>query len=87
MDSHLGIGVRMMGIFRRKARDPLDTRTRGLRFTEKLLPVFGPAQVGDSTKPIRPVTDAEAARDALMQESLERVVASDGTVYFVERTS
>lgn len=75
-----------MGIFRKKQHTHDDARTRGMRFTEGLLPVFGPAQIGDSTKPIRPVTDEEAARETEMLQHLERVENPDGSVYFVERT-
>jgi hypothetical protein len=75
-----------MGIFKKKKHDTTDTRTRGMRITETfILPIYGPAQIGDSTKPIRPVNDEEAAREADMQERLERKVAADGTAYFVER--
>jgi|GEM_PF-3231973 len=60
-------------------------RTRGLRLVEKFLPLFGPAQVGDSKRPIRPPSQAEQERQDSLTATLERKVAPDGTVYLVER--
>lgn len=74
-----------MGIFGKKQKAKNAQKTRGLRMTEGLLPVFGPAQVGDSTTPIRPVSDEEAARSAELNATMERKTAPDGTVYLVEK--
>lgn len=60
-------------------------KSRGLRFTEGLLPVFGPAQVSDPTKPSRPDTDAERQRETDLRTQLVRVTAPDGSTYVVER--
>lgn len=76
-----------MGLFgKKKKTQSSDSRTRGMRITEGLLPIFGPAQVGDSTAPVRPVTDAEAARSAEVENNLERRVAPNGEVYYVARS-
>lgn len=58
-------------------------KTRGMRMTEGLLPIFGPAQVGDSTTPVRPASDAERQRDAALRTELTRVVGPDGHSYVV----
>lgn len=60
-----------------------DTRTRGMRMTEKFLPIFGPAQVGSSTAPVRPPSEAEVSRDATLRTELVRVVGPDGSSYVV----
>lgn len=66
-------------------RKPKDTsrKTRGMRLTEGLLPVFGPAQVGDSTAPVRPPNAAERQRDVTLRTELTRVVGPDGRSYVV----
>lgn len=74
-----------MGIFSKKKSAGEVHKSRGLRMTEGLLPVFGPAQVGDSTTPIRPLSDEEAARSAELNATMERMTAPDGTVYLVEK--
>ena len=61
-------------------------KTRGMRITEGLLPIFGPANVGDSTAPIRPPSEEEVARDQEIVEQMQRKVAPDGRVYLVERS-
>lgn len=60
-----------------------DGRTGGLRITEGLLPIFGPAQVGDSTAPLRPASEAERSRDRALRTTLTRVVGADGKSYVV----
>lgn len=76
-----------MGLFGKKKKTASsDSRTRGMRFTEGLLPIFGPAQVGDSSAPIRPVSEEEAARNAEVESNLERRVAPNGEVYYVARS-
>lgn len=62
---------------------PANGKTRGMRLTEGLLPVFGPAQVGDSTAPVRPANAAERQRDATLRTELTRVVGPDGHSYVV----
>ena len=75
-----------MNIFRSIKAKKQAHKSRGMRMTEGLLPVFGPAQVGDTTAPIRPVSAQEAAREASLESTMERKVAADGSVYLVERT-
>ena len=65
------------------ASDPPDGRSGGLRITEGLLPIFGPAQVGDSTAPLRPASEAERSRDRALRTTLTRVVGADGKSYVV----
>jgi hypothetical protein len=65
------------------AADHPDGRSGGLRITEGLLPIFGPAQVGDSTAPLRPATEAERSRDRALRTTLTRVVGADGKSYVV----
>ena len=65
------------------AADHADSRSGGLRITEGLLPIFGPAQVGDSTAPLRPATEAERSRDRALRTTLTRVVGADGKSYVV----
>lgn len=60
-----------------------DARSGGLRITEGLLPIFGPAQVGDSTAPLRPASEAERSRDRALRTTLTRVVGADGKSYVV----
>ena len=60
-----------------------DGRTGGLRITEGLLPIFGPAQVGDSTAPLRPASEAERSRDRALRTTLTRMVGADGKSYVV----
>lgn len=61
-----------------------DHRPAGMRLTEKrLLPIFGPAQVGDSTAPLRPASEAERSRDRALRTTLTRVVGKDGKSYVV----
>lgn len=63
---------------------PSPDATAGLRLTEKsLLPIFGPAQVGDSTAPLRPASEAERSRDRALRTTLTRVVGKDGKSYVV----
>ncbi|MDM8083709.1 hypothetical protein QUV83_02885 [Cellulomonas cellasea] len=57
----------------------------GMRVTEKLLTIFGPPQLGDSTAPHRPVSAEERERDQDLRTQLERVVGPDGHSYLVER--
>lgn len=60
-------------------------RQRGLRFTERfLLPVFGPAQVGDRTRG-HAASAEDREREAALRTTLERVVGPDGRSYMVER--
>lgn len=59
------------------------TRPAGLRLTEGLLPIFGPAQVGDSTAPVRPPSEAERGRDSELRTTLTRMVGADGRSYVV----
>lgn len=54
-----------------------------MRITEGLLPIFGPAQVGDTTAPLREVTEAERGRDTALRTELTRVVGPDGHSYVV----
>ncbi|WP_093181396.1 hypothetical protein [Sanguibacter gelidistatuariae] len=54
-----------------------------MRITEGLLPIFGPAQVGDSTAPLRAATEAERGRDIALRTELTRVVGPDGSSYVV----
>jgi hypothetical protein len=65
------------------AADHPDGRSGGLRITEGLLPIFGPAQVGDSTAPLRPASEAERSRDRALRTTLTRVVGADGKSYVV----
>lgn len=65
------------------ASTPGDTRPAGLRLTEGLLPIFGPAQVGDSTAPVRPASEAERGRDRELRTTLTRMVGADGRSYVV----
>lgn len=69
-------------MFGRKPKDATG-KTRGMRVTEGLLPIFGPAQVGDSTTPVRPANDAERQRDTALRTELTRVVGPDGHSYVV----
>ncbi|PFG35205.1 hypothetical protein [Sanguibacter antarcticus] len=57
--------------------------SRGMRLTEGLLPIFGPAQIGDSTTPVRPANAAEQQRDSTLRTELTRVVGPDGHSYVV----
>ena len=66
----------------RKRKDT-DGKTRGMRLTEGLLPIFGPAQLGDSTTPVRPASAAEQQRDRTLRTELTRVVGADGHSYVV----
>lgn len=66
----------------RKPKDP-HRKTRGMRLTEGLLPIFGPAQVGDSTAPVRPASANEQQRDQNLRTELTRVVGADGHSYVV----
>lgn len=73
-----------MSLFRKKQNEPeTGAKSKGLRLSEKLLPVFGPAQVGDSTTPIRPPTEDEDAREEALEHELTRVTAPDGSTYVV----
>lgn len=74
-----------MSVFRRKQKESATpgAKSKGLRFSERLLPVFGPAQVGDSTTPIRPTTGEEDAREEALEHELVRKVGADGTTYLV----
>lgn len=65
------------------AADHPDGRSGGLRIAEGLLPIFGPAQVGDSTAPLRPASEAERSRDRALRTTLTRVVGADGKSYVV----
>ncbi len=56
-----------------------------MRLTESLLPVFGPAQVGDLTAPTRPATPQDKARDEELNSQLERRISADGTPYLVAK--
>ncbi|MBI9116012.1 hypothetical protein [Sanguibacter suaedae] len=58
-------------------------KTWGMRLTEKLLPIFGPAQVGSTASPVRSANDAERERDATLRTGLRRVVGPDGRSYVV----
>lgn len=60
-------------------------KSRGLRFTEGLLPILGPAQVSDPTKPSRPDTDAERQRETDLRTQLIRITSPDGSSYVIER--
>lgn len=73
-----------MNLFKRNKKD-VSGKSRGMRITEGLLPIYGPATIGDSTAPIRPTTDAENARAQAIEDELERVTGPDGRVYLVER--
>jgi hypothetical protein len=59
--------------------------TPGFAFTEKLLTILGPPQIGDHKSPRRPVSVDEQERERRLQSELERVVGPDGHVYLVER--
>jgi hypothetical protein len=59
--------------------------TAGFAFTEKLLTILGPPQIGDQKAPRRPVSLDEKERERRLQSELERVVGPDGHVYLVER--
>lgn len=65
------------------ARTAGGTRPAGLRLTEGLLPIFGPAQVGDSKAPVRPASEAERGRDSELRTTLTRMVGADGQSYVV----
>ena len=54
--------------------------TRGRAITDKLATILGPAQVGSSTEPRRPVTAEQRAREESLRAGFRRVIAPDGTV-------
>lgn len=76
----------IMSIFKKRHtdRNTEGAKSKGLRLTEKLLPIFGPAQVGDSTTPIRPPSQDEDAREQALETELVRKVGPDGQTYLVE---
>jgi hypothetical protein len=59
--------------------------TPGFAFTEKLLTILGPPQIGDQRSPRRPASVDEQERERRLHSELERVVGPDGHVYLVER--
>ncbi len=56
----------------------------GLKITEKLLPILGPAAVGNSPENAKPTTQDEEARDLALETELTRKTGPDGTTYAVE---
>lgn len=70
-------------MFGRRSTKRTAPKSRGMRITEGLLPIFGPAQVGDSTAPLREASEAERNRDAALRSELTRVVGPDGSSYVV----
>ena len=44
---------------------PEEKKSLGRRMSEKLLPVYGPAQITDAKRPITPPTEEEQAREIL----------------------
>ncbi|WP_313280222.1 hypothetical protein [Timonella senegalensis] len=62
-------------------------KSRGLRMTETFLPVFGPAQVGDSKQPIRPANAEEQQRENDLNSAFVHKTSPDGKVYLVERSA
>lgn len=72
-----------MFLFRKlqKDVDAKGAKSKGMKLTEKFLPIFGPAQVGDSTKPVRPPTEDEDARETALETELVRKTGADGSTY------
>lgn len=70
-------------MFGRRSTKRADRKSAGMRITEGLLPIFGPAQVGNSAAPLREVTEAERRRDSALRTELTRVVGPDGHSYVV----
>lgn len=68
-----------------KDHAPEGDKSLGLRMTEKLLPIFGPPAVGDSTKPARKTTQAEENRDHELENELVRKKGADGATYLEAR--
>lgn len=60
-------------------------KSLGMRMTEKLLPVFGPPAVGNSTSPVRKTTQDEEDRDHDLETELVRRKGSDGATYVEAR--
>ena len=75
-----------MSVSKKTQQDPDATgaKSRGLKLTEKLLPMFGPAQVGNANTPIRPPTEDEDAREIALENELVRKTGADGSTYLVE---
>lgn len=71
-------------MFGRRSTKRAARKSRGMRITEGLLPIFGPAQVGDSTAPLREPSEVERGRDAALRTELTRVVGPDGSSYVVQ---
>lgn len=60
-------------------------KSLGMRLTEKLLlPITGPADVGDSRRRT-PVTDEQKLRAAELDAGLTRLTRPDGSTYLVVR--
>ncbi|GGI04602.1 hypothetical protein [Isoptericola cucumis] len=67
---------------RRRRRED-DDRTWGMKATESLLWIFGPANIlRNAPKPPR---DEDLAKDAALRQAHERVVRPGGHAYLVER--
>lgn len=67
----------------RRARREDDDRTWGMRVTETLLHVFGPANIlRNDPKPPR---DEDLAKDTALRQTHERVERHGGHAYLVER--
>ncbi|MCA5892178.1 hypothetical protein LEP48_02290 [Isoptericola sp. NEAU-Y5] len=65
------------------ARRKDDDRTWGMRATESLLHVFGPASIKRDAP--RPPSEADLAKEAALHQRLQRVTRSDGHTYLVDR--
>jgi hypothetical protein len=61
-------------------------RSFGMRLTERLLPFFGPAQVGRQDSEGRGVSESEKQRDEELHARFEYVTGPDGRSYVVEHT-
>jgi len=70
---------------RPRATDDDGAPTPGFAFTEKLLTILGPPQIGDQQAPHRPVSVDEQEREQRLQSELQRVVGPDDHVCLVER--
>lgn len=64
------------------AVEPLEEKkSLGRRMSEKLLPVYGPAQITDAKRPITPPTEEEQAREKDLQDSLTLGIDEHGEPY------
>ena len=60
-------------------------KSLGLRVTEKLLPIFGPPPVDNSTEHVKETTQEEQDRDDDLEAELVRKKGSDGVNYVQAR--